>query len=240
MHSKKLEAHGLVNKIAGMEYNFRSLKAAETVTHDVKKLLQELKIEPKEIYSGQQKHTANIEYVDGSNGEEFIYGKTFQDTDGLITDKRDVALLIKFADCTPVVLYDPIKGVQASVHSGWRGTCKRISLQAIEKMEKEFHCERNNILVYLGPSIDQANYEVGSEVYKAFKEFKTRNSFFKPLGDKHLLDMLEANLSIIKEAGIPAGNIEIERASTYTDSRLHSARKEGPDYQLNAILTLMT
>ena len=107
-------------------------------------------------------------------------------------------------------------------------------------MEKEFNCKRENVLVYLGPSIDQDNYEVGSEVYEAFTDFDTRDSFFKPHGDKYLLDMLEANLSILKSAGIKEENIDRERASTYTDTRLHSARKEGRNYQLNAILTIMT
>lgn len=240
MHSKKLEAHGLVNRIAGTGYNFRSHNAGDSVVHDVNKILNELNVDPIEIYSGQQKHTAHIEYADGNNGEPYIYGKLFKDTDGLITDKRNVALLIKFADCTPVVLFDPVKGVQASVHSGWRGTYQRISLHALKKMEKEFNCKRENVLVYLGPSIDQDNYEVGSEVYEAFTDFDTRDSFFKPHGDKYLLDMLEANLSILKSAGIKEENIDRERASTYTDSRLHSARKEGRNYQLNAILTIMT
>lgn len=239
MHSKRLEAHGLINKVAGSEYNFRSQKIGEAVKKDVTTLLHELGIHPTELYSAQQKHTAHIAYADGMNGEPFLYGRTFQETDGLITDKKNVALLIKFADCTPVVLFDPERGIQASVHSGWRGTCQRISLRAIEKMEKEFHCQRKNILVYLGPSIDQENYEVGSDVYDAFESFPNREVFFKPKGDKFLLDMLEANLSIIKEAGIPAENIEMEKSSTYTDSRLHSARKEGPDYRLNALITMI-
>ena len=239
MYSKRLQAHGLINKVAGSAYNFRSQKIGEAVKNDVNRLVNELGIHPTELYSAQQKHTAHIEYADGTNGEPFLYGRTFKDTDGLITDKKNMALLIKFADCTPVVLYDPERGVQATVHSGWRGTCQRISLQAIEKMEKEFHCQKENILVYLGPSIDQENYEVGSEVYDAFYSFSNKDSFFKPKGDKYVLDMLEANLSIIKEAGIPVENIEMEKSSTYTDSRLHSARKEGSDYQLNALLTLM-
>lgn len=239
MHSKRLEAHGLINKIAGKGYNFRYQIKGDSVAGDVNRVLDELNITPKELYSGQQKHTGNIAYVDGSNGEAFIYGKRVKETDGLITDKKQIALLIKFADCTPIILYDPVKGVQASVHSGWRGTQKRISLHAIKKMESEFHCKRENILVYLGPSIDQANYEVGPEVYEAFKGFPRRETFFKSHGETYWLDMLEANLSIIQEAGIPKENIDIERTSTFMDSRLHSARAEGTAYQLNAIVTYM-
>lgn len=240
LKSKRLEENGLINRIAGSDYNFRYQKAGNRVVEDLEKVLRELAIVPKEIYSGQQTHSAHIEYVDGMNGEAFVFGKTFKDTDGLITDQTDVALLIKFADCTPVVLYDPVKKVQASVHSGWRGTTKQISLKAIERMVEQFECDKETILAYVGPSINLANYEVGPEVYEAFKEFKSRDDFFEPRGEKYLMSMLDANLSILLEAGLKAENIDIERASTYTDNRLHSARKEGPEYKLNGIVTMMS
>lgn len=239
MKSSLLEKHGLVNFIAGDGYNFRYQQAGKKVIENVKKVLETAKIKPKEIYTGQQTHSANVTYVDGKNGEEFVFGKTFINTDGLITDQRNVALLIKFADCTPVVLFDPVNQVQASVHSGWRGTTKRISLNAINQMEQKFSCKRENILAYVGPSIDQANYEVGLEVYEEFKDFQNRDEFFVPKGEKYLLSMLDANIAILKEAGIKEENMDVERASTYTDSRLHSARAEGKDYQLNGIVTMI-
>lgn len=239
MHSKLLKEHGLRNRVFGTGYNFRYATVGDAIVTDVNQALKKMNLSPDELYSGQQKHTAHIEYVDGSNGEDFLFGRTFQETDGLITDKRNVALLIKFADCTPVVLFDPVKKVQASVHSGWRGTRQKISLRAIEKMEADFGSRREDILVYLGPSIDQANYEVGPKVYAAFEGFKERDKFFEAKGEKYVLSMLDANLSLIKEAGILSENIEVERASTYKDARLHSARQEGSDYQLNSIITLI-
>lgn len=239
MYSSLLKEKGLHNFIAGSEYNFRYQNAGKEIVKDVERALEKMGIQPREIYSGQQVHGNNVQYVDGTNGERFIYGKTFKETDGLITDQPGVALLIKYADCTPVVLYDPVKQVQASVHSGWRGTVQRISIQAINKMVNEFGCDRNNILAFLGPSIDQDNYEVGSEVYEAFHEFENRDDFFEPKGDKYHMSMLDANLDILVEAGIKAENIEIERTSTYTSPHLHSSRQEGKDYQLNAIITML-
>jgi hypothetical protein len=240
MYSKLLEQYGLKNKIAGTESNFRYHKIGKAIVENVSQLEAELQVNPKEVYSGQQTHSANIVYVDGENGESFAFGKTFKDTDGLITDKANVALLIKFADCTPVVLFDPIKKVQASVHSGWRGTVQQISAHAVERMISEFGCQKENILAYVGPSIDQENYEVGSEVYEAFKDFPERDTFFQSKDNgKYLLSMLDANLAILKNYGIDQAKIEVERASTYTDERLHSARLEGGEYGLNAIMTIM-
>lgn len=239
MHSKLLEKHGLLNKVAGSEYNFRYQKAGSQIVEDVERLMKVMNIEPAEIYTGQQMHTDHVVVVDEENGEDFIYGKTFEETDGLITNQPNIALLIKYADCTPIVLFDPNKCVQASVHSGWRGTTKQISLKAIEKMESEFGCRREDILVYVGPSIDQDHYEVGPEVYEAFSDFKQRETFFKPHGEKFKMSMTDANVAILLEAGIKEGNMEVERVSTFTDERLHSARREGQEYQLNGLLTMI-
>ena len=239
MHSKLLEKHGLTNKVAGSDYNFRYQKAGNKIVEDVDRLLKEMNIKPTEIYTGQQMHTDHVVVVDNENGEDFVYGKTFKETDGMITSQPKVALLIKYADCTPIVLFDPIKRVQGIVHSGWRGTTKKIALTAIRKMETEFGCKREDMLVYVGPSIDQENYEVGPEVYEAFEDFKNRESFFKPQGEKYQMSMTDANVEILLEAGIKVENMEVERASTYTDESLHSARKEGTEYQLNGLLTMI-
>lgn len=239
MQSSLLTENGLINCIGGSGFNFRYQRAGDKVVQDVQKVLETVDAHPKEIYSGQQVHSANVKYVDGENGEDFVFGRTFKETDGLITDRPGVALFIKFADCTPIVLFDPIKKVQASVHSGWRGTVQQISVEAIKQMVNNFGCKKENILAYVGPSIDQENYEVGSEVYEAFSSFEDRDNFFKAHGEKYLMSMLDANLSILRSAGIKENNIDVERASTFTDERLHSARKEGADYQLNAIMTMM-
>ena len=239
MESSLLKKQGLCTFIAGSEYDFRMQTIGEKVTVSVEKALKACQMEPKEIYSGQQVHGVHVAYADGKNGESFLYGKQFSKTDGLITDKPGITLLIKFGDCTPVVLYDPVKKVQAVVHSGWRSTVGRISLCAIERMEREFGCDRRNIFAYIGPSIDQAHYEVGPEVYEAFQDFSSREDFFQPHNGKYLMSMTDANLSILTEAGIPLQQIEVEKKSTYLDPQLHSARREGSDYQLNAMLTMI-
>ncbi|MER2063819.1 MAG: peptidoglycan editing factor PgeF [Alkalibacterium sp.] len=239
MYSKLLAKHGLINKVAGSDYNFRYQKAGNKIIKDVERLLKEMNIEPLEIYTGQQMHTDNVEIVDGTNGETFVYGRTFKETDGLITDKQNIALLIKYADCTPIILFDPQKRVQAVVHSGWRGTVKQISVKAIEKMEEVFGCKREDLLVYVGPSIDQDNYEVGPEVYEAFSGVKNRDDFFKPHGEKYKMSMTDANVAILLEAGIKEENMEVERTSTYTSEELHTARGEGSEYQLNGLLTMI-
>lgn len=240
MQSKLLKKNGLLNKIGGSDYNFRSATANDSIKADVEQLLAEAGMtDAQTVYTGKQVHGKNVAYADGEMGDDFVIGRHFTDTDGLITDKPGVALLIKYADCTPVVLFDPIKNVQASVHSGWRSTVQKISHVAIDKMVNEFGCQRENILAYLGPSIDQENYEVGPEVYAAFEDELNRNLYFKPYGEKYLLSMTEANYQLLLKAGIRPENIEVNNTSTYIDDALHSARKEGKDYELNGIVTML-
>lgn len=239
MKSVLMKEKGLAFFIAGMDYNFRQQTRGAQIVQDVHRALTTMDIYPTEIYSGQQMHGQNIGYADGMTGEAFMFGRSFPETDGLITDKPGVALLVKYADCTPIVLYDPEKKVLVALHSGWRGTVQRISQKAITKMEREFGCNKEDILAYLGPSIDLDNYEVGLEVYEAFADFRNRDSFFVPQGDKFHLSMTDANLSLLRESGIKEDHIEVSRVSTFADHRLHSARAEGKEYGLNGLIVMM-
>jgi len=239
MRSALLEKYGLKNYIAGSGYNFRYKAIGDKILDEVSRAISNMDIHPDEIYSGTQCHGNDIAYANGVSGNEFVFGRQFEDTDGLITNKEDIALLIKFADCTPIVLFDPETKVHASVHSGWRGTVKQISVRAINKMIEEFDVKKENIIVFVGPSIDMDNYEVGPEVYEAFEAFEDRDSFFEAHGERYLMSMTDANLSILKNAGIKEENIEVSRESTFTDERLHSSRQEGSSYQLNAMITML-
>jgi len=237
MYSQLLQEQGLVNLIGGSHYNFRQVTSKDFFAKDIERLLEQSEINPETVYTAKQVHGTNIAYGDGKNGENFIVGRHFKDTDGLITDKKGVALVIKFADCTPVVLYDPVKQVQASIHSGWRGTAAKISHSAIRKMVEEFGSKKENILAYVGPSIDLENYEVGPEVYEAFSDHATRELYFKKASEKYLLDMSLANYQLLIEAEILTHNIDVSTASTFKDHKLHSARQAGENYSLNAIVT---
>lgn len=239
MYSKLLKDAGLENQIFGSDYNFREANNPDLIS-DFNDAVEAMGISPYEIYSCHQMHTGHVQYANGVNGNSYIIGRQFEESDGLITDRADVALLIKYADCTPVVLFDPVNQVQAIVHAGWRGTVKQISLEALNQMLKEFDCQLENILAYVGPSIDQVNYEVGPEVYQAFSNVAGRDEFFKKgQSDRYHLDMKEANRHLLKLAGLKDQQIEVSPQSTYEDDRLHSARREGKDYQLNGLITMI-
>lgn len=73
--------------------------------------------------------------------------------DGVVTDIKDVCLVIQVADCQAVMLYDPQKRVIANVHSGWRGSVKNIVGTCLDQMKTVFGCEAEHIFAGISPSL---------------------------------------------------------------------------------------
>ncbi|RVU54998.1 polyphenol oxidase family protein [Anaerosphaera multitolerans] len=238
MNSKLLESMGLKNYIANAKYNFKYENSKDKIKDYMNSFLIEINLKPSIIYTARQIHSNKVAVAE--KGEDFIYGKIIFDVDGLLTDKSKTALLIKFADCTPVVLFDAVNKVQVSLHSGWRGTSTKISQVAINKLVKDYGSKRENIFAFIGPTIDSELYEVGSEVYDAFSSFKSRDDFFSRKNEeKFNLNLKAANLSLLLEYGIPMENIEVSKDFTFSNNSFHSARRDGINYGLNAIITMI-
>jgi len=144
-------------------------------------------------------------------------------SDALITSKKNLGLAIAVADCTSIFIYDKKNKVIAAVHSGWQGTENAILLKTLIKLQKEFSSKPGNMIVYIGPSISQINYEVGKEVAEKFDQ-----TFVKPKGDKYLLDVSGINYQILLDLGIPQNQIQKSELCSYEFSTLlHSYRRDG-------------
>lgn len=144
-------------------------------------------------------------------------------SDALITHEKNLGLAIAVADCTPIFIYDiKNKGI-AAVHSGWKGTEQKILLKTLDKLHNEFKSNPENMICYIGPSISEANYEVGNEVAELFDK-----SFSKQNGEKYLLDVSGINYKTLLDFGIPKNQIQKSGLCTYEfESLLHSYRRDG-------------
>jgi len=142
----------------------------------------------------------------------FDHNDTIQNSDAMITDKKDICLFLFAADCVPVLFYDKKNKVIAAAHSGWKGTVKNITKQTAEKMHKKYHSNYNDILVGIGPAISLTNYEVGQNVVDAVKEsFSITDEIlqFNKESKKYHFDLKLAIKYQLSELGIPNKNIEI-------------------------------
>ncbi|HLZ57484.1 MAG TPA: peptidoglycan editing factor PgeF [Ktedonosporobacter sp.] len=88
--------------------------------------------------------------------------------DAIITRERGVAIALSFADCTPIMLYDPVEQVIGIAHGGWRGTARGIAAITVAAMERQFGCQPQNIYAGIGPSIGACCYEVSQDVQDLF------------------------------------------------------------------------
>ena len=102
--------------------------------------------------------------ADGLNGLRGV-----GEADGLLTDLKGVALEIHTADCQSVFLYDPVRGVIGNVHSGWKGTVKKISPKAAGMMMTLYGCRPEDIEVYINPSILGCSFEIEEDVVEQFR-----------------------------------------------------------------------
>ena len=89
-----------------------------------------------------------------------------EDTDALVTNEQNLALALNFADCVPIIFYDPVKKVVAIAHAGWRGTAAKIAPKTVEKMVKIFSSKPQDIIALIGPAIGKCCFEVGDDVSK--------------------------------------------------------------------------
>ena len=120
------------------------------------------------------------------------------DVDAMVTNRPSVVLFTTYADCFPIVLWDPEKKAVGLVHAGWRGTRAGVATAAVDFMRDEYGCR--HIRAGIGPGICGRCYEVGAEFRSRFDErFVKQDS-----GDRLLLDLAAANRAQLEAAGVDA------------------------------------
>lgn len=219
------EKTGLVRTVFTTSENIAWKYGEEGCFENFSELGQSLGIKPDQMVKTIQKHTSIIRVVTKDNAGEGVsrpISPEYEEYDGLITNEKKLLLCTVEADCVPVYLLDTEKKVIGMVHSGWKGTVKRISEVAINLMVEKFGCNPENILAGLGPHICKNCYEVGQDVYDEFAAggFKELNRIFYRKNDKksekkYLLNLEEAVKLTVMECGVPEGNISSSGYCTF-------------------------
>ena len=183
-----------------------------------------------DIVKPHQTHTDRVEVVNSSSD-------TFEDVDGVITNKENILLCTSSADCTSLFFYDDEKKVIGDVHSGWRGTLQKIGKKAVEKMISEYDCKPENIICCISPCIKKCHFEVEEDVMQMFKnefDYTGRIDEIIEKGkivngiQKYNIDTTLINKIILAEVGLQKSNIIDSNICTVCDSDLfHSFRTDG-------------
>lgn len=161
-----------------------------------------------------QCHSTNVAIVDEKcRGKGALEKDTgIVNTDGMITNVKNICLSVQVADCVPILLYDPVNHVIASLHAGWRGTVRKIVSATISKMLQNYSTKAENIIAGLGPSNGPCCYEVGEDVYREARvALGSVKDIIKPATTpgKYIFDQWEANIRQLRDAGVREENIEL-------------------------------
>lgn len=176
---------------------------------------------------GHQAHSDKVEIV---NSKE----ENYTEIDGLLTNKENIYLSLRFADCTPILLFDPKEKVVGNIHSGWRGTVQKIGQKGALKMIKTYNINPNNLLCFIGPCISKCHFEVGEDVKEIFENtfsnLLNKEQFIEKVEqkqNKYLIDTNIINRKLLEEIGIPKNNIIESKICTVCNShKMHSYRAE--------------
>lgn len=199
-----------------------SLKSGERedlikeVENNKKLLCEGLNIPLKNLVIPIQTHSDNVEVV---NQIPILY----ENTDALITNQAGIALALNFADCVPIIFYDPIKKVVATAHAGWRGTVARIGPKTVEKMVTNFSCKPEDIIALIGPAIGKCCFEAGEDVLQKLVE-SVDGQIEDAISDNH------ADLKLINKIQLLANGVKkidvCEYCTSCQNELFFSYRKE--------------
>jgi len=184
-------------------------------------------IESSSLVRCRQVHGTGVAKVDRSDANSWIDG-----TDGLVTDTIGLPLLLLFADCTPILLYDRVHHALGVCHAGWRGTVNGMAAATLWTMQAAYDTNPAEVIAAIGPSIGPASYEVGEEVWSmANAKLAAPERFFTfPNGPEKnpYFNLWQANATQLADAGVPTANIEIsgiDTAQSTDDFFSHRAEK---------------
>lgn len=187
----------------------------EIVEENRREFFKELGLNPANVAYQKQIHSDIVKII-----EKPGYAGL---SDALITQVPEIALAISSADCAAIFIYDTKNKIIAAVHSGWKGTYKKILKKTLHLMFKNFHSNPKNLFAYIAPSISQKNYEVREDVASLFD-----SKYLKKIDSKIFLDIKKANEDMLIENGIPEKQIEISELCSYEEKNLlHSYRRDG-------------
>ena len=193
---------------------------------------------PESIHDVWQVHSAEVVYADAPRPLDTQYQKA----DILLTDNPRVTLFMRFADCTPILLFDLKKQVIGIVHSGWLGTVRGAARVAVESMQKRYASNPRDILAAIGPAIGPDHYEVGPDVIAQVEDAfgADAGSMLPTQGESVHFDLWKANQHLLKSTGVE----QIETAGVctacHTDDWFSHRGEKGKTGRFGAMIALQS
>lgn len=188
-----------------------------------------------------QTHSDNVKVIKSQSDLTM----SLENTDALVTNLKNVALALNFADCVPIILFDSKKKVIGAVHAGWRGTAAKIGVKTFNKMQSEFGSNPKDIIALIGPAIGKCCFEVGDDVAAKIKssvDNLNADAFASeaklPLSGKNNIDLKLINKSQLLAIGIEKIDL-CEDCTSCKNELFFSYRKENANTQRHSAVIIM-
>jgi len=208
-------------------YNTKDL--SENVTENYKRFCSSAGFDPHNLVFGFQTHSVNVRYADEADRGKGIYRKKdYTDVDALVTDKKNVALVIHTADCVPVAFIDTKHKAIGNAHCGWRGTLGCLAEKTLKEMTRLFNTNPEDVVCTIGPAICMECYEVSHDLFVSFRDKFGFSDAIAEKEGRYYLDLMLINRHILENAGV--GRIAVSDLCTKCNcDNLYSHRGLGPE-----------
>ncbi|MCE5286904.1 MAG: peptidoglycan editing factor PgeF [Pelosinus sp.] len=207
------------------------------------RFFQALELDLTKAATCEQVHADRIAIVteeDAGKGAE-VYEEALQGIDALITNVKDLPLLLFFADCVPILIVDPVHRAIGLSHAGWKGTVAKIGQKTILAMQQHFATKPEDCLVGIAPSIGPCCYEVDDVVAEKVKAaFPYWEDLLTPQGRRWRLNLWKTNQRQLEDIGVNPKNIAVSQVCTSCNKELFFSYRaeQGVTGRIGAVISL--
>jgi hypothetical protein len=222
---------------------WNSLNVGGTVGDEIERVrknrllsFEALGCKPESIFDVWQVHSADAVCADAPRPLH----EPYQKADIILTDKPDVTLFMRFADCVPILVHDPVRDVAGIAHAGWLGTVRDVAGATVNTMRERYGSNPADVIACIGPSIGPDHYEVGEDVIAQVKGTFGGESegMLPPRNGRFYFDLWKANRSLLERAGVTRIELAGICTACRTDDWYSHRAEKGKTGRFGALISL--
>jgi YfiH family protein len=187
-------------------------------------------------YDVWQVHGTEVVYAGAPRPPEVAH----RQADIILTDRPEVTLFMRFADCVPILLVDPVNHGICLAHAGWQGTVKGAAGVAVRAMQAKFGSSPADLLAGIGPSICERHYAVGPEVVQKVEQAfgESAAGLLKRRRESVHFNLWAANLLALQRAGVVQIEVSGECTACHPEDWYSHRRDQGKTGRFGVLLGL--
>ena len=200
----------------------------ENVEENYRILGKTIGFDSEKLVLTRQTHTDIVRKVGKAQWGAGLFAPELAECDALITNEPGTALVVFTADCTPVLLHDPVTGAVGAAHAGWRGTASQIVAKIVAAMVSAYGCKASDLCAAIGPNIGQCCFQTDADVPEAMiaSYGSAAEDFIRAAGNKYYVNLKGLNALALQNAGVEKIHIS-DLCTACEPDRFWSHRKVG-------------